>query len=127
MKKFTTTILLSIYLLSATEAHQFLKLPVIFYHFAEHKTTNRTISFIDFLAIHYLHGTPRDKDNDRDMQLPFKTCVNINNTLPAAPVPHLVQLPSIKELAVKTKRVNPKNLFILSSHSTDIWQPPKFS
>lgn len=127
MKKLITISLLSIYLLSATEAHQLLKLPVIFYHFAEHKQVDKTISFVDFLAMHYLHGSPPDKDYERDMQLPFKACVNINTILPVAPIPHIVKIPLLKEVVLKTKRASSKNSFTYSPYLADIWQPPKLS
>ena len=73
LKKLVTIFVFAVYLFSVTEAHQLLKLPVIFQHYAEHKTENDKISFLEFLAMHYLHGSPNDKDRDRDMQLPFKT------------------------------------------------------
>lgn len=41
-------------------------------HFHEHKRENKNVSFWGFLKLHYLPGHPDDKDDDDDMQLPFK-------------------------------------------------------
>ncbi len=73
MKKIIAISFLLVYLFSTTEAKQLLKLPLVFQHFKEHQKENKTISFLHFLKIHYLQGSPRDKDYNRDMQLPFKT------------------------------------------------------
>lgn len=51
---------------------QFLKLPVFFQHFAEHKQLDQKINLFDFLSMHYWGEDMNDQDNDRDMQLPFK-------------------------------------------------------
>jgi len=44
LKKITAILLLGIYLLAATEAHQLLKLPKVFEHFAEHQLEDKNIS-----------------------------------------------------------------------------------
>jgi len=67
---------LAIYLLSATEAHQLLKVPVMVSHFSEHKKENTNINFISFIVLHYLSGNVKDSDYERDMQLPFKDSDN---------------------------------------------------
>ncbi|MDJ1482952.1 hypothetical protein QNI16_20790 [Cytophagaceae bacterium YF14B1] len=51
---------------------QFLKLPVFFQHYEEHKQRDQNISLFDFLSMHYWGEDMNDQDNDRDMQLPFK-------------------------------------------------------
>ncbi|MBZ5856720.1 hypothetical protein [Flavihumibacter profundi] len=126
MKKVITIFFLTVYLLSTTEAHQLLKLPVVFEHFKEHRQEDKSISLLHFLAIHYLHGSPRDKDYDRDMQLPFKTsndCISV--TAPAF-IPLSVELSVIQPVDLPQK----KNFiiddqFILPPYLSIIWQPPK--
>lgn len=127
MTKTAAIFFLSIYLLSATEAHQLFKLPVIFAHFKEHKKEDSSITFMRFLDIHYMHGSPKDKDYDRDMQLPFKTSADCASSVSPAFVPFFVQhaAPAPIELTVKNTAVT-QNQFLLSSYLASIWQPPKF-
>lgn len=69
---------MALLLLTQTELHQLLKLPILVEHFQEHKALNKDISLLDFLKEHYLGHTVIDNDYQRDMQLPFKTtdCVS---------------------------------------------------
>ena len=125
LKKLLTIFLLIMYLFSTTEAHQLLKLPVVFEHYAEHKTENSNISFLEFLDMHYMHGNPNDKDRDRDMQLPFKT-----SDYCACAVTAFVSLIQQISIGNPDKIINlqyriPKNDFINSSYLSNIWQPPK--
>ena len=62
LKNLIAIFLLVTYLFSATELHQVLKLPVIFQHFAEHKKQNKQLTLLEFLDIHYMHGSPMDAD-----------------------------------------------------------------
>lgn len=54
-----------------------MKLPVLFAHYHEHQLRNTNISVMEFLCMHYWGQDANDDDNDRDMQLPYKT-VNIH-------------------------------------------------
>ncbi|NNU33092.1 hypothetical protein HK413_00860 [Mucilaginibacter sp. S1162] len=95
MKKFAAILLLTAYLFSTTELHQLLKLPVVFEHFAEHRKKNKNISFLQFPDMHYLHGSPKDKDYNEDMKLPFKTADNCTATVSPVLIPQVVQAPAI--------------------------------
>lgn len=55
-----------------TELHEFVKLPVLFEHFAEHQERDATVNFMEFLSMHYWGTDLNDDDDSRDMQLPFK-------------------------------------------------------
>jgi len=66
------TILTGFFLLSTTELHQFLKLPVLLKHFQVHKKQDKSLSLLDFLALHYSQDHPIDNDDSEDNQLPFK-------------------------------------------------------
>ncbi len=127
LKKITAILFLSIYLLSVTEAQQLLKLPVIFQHFAEHRLIDKNISFLAFLDMHYMHGSPKDNDYDRDMQLPFKTAGDCISAISPAFVPativHSIEIP---ELVLHKKIFIQKDQLLISSYLANIWQPPKY-
>ncbi|TFF40686.1 hypothetical protein [Mucilaginibacter psychrotolerans] len=126
MKKFAAIFLLTAYLFSTTELHQLLRLPVVFEHFAAHQQKNKNISFLQFLDIHYMHGSPKDKDYSEDMKLPFKTADNCASMVSPVVIPpvahllenHIVHIPE-KELYI------PKDELIPSSYLSRVWQPPK--
>ncbi|MBS1667992.1 MAG: hypothetical protein JST58_11505 [Bacteroidetes bacterium] len=127
MKKGITIFFLAIYLLSTTEAHQLLKLPVVFMHFQEHRQENKNLSLLQFLDMHYMHGSPRDKDYDRDMQLPFKTTSCCLSTITTAYVPLQVQYAILAPILDSSKTPSfAKPPFIPSSYLSKIWQPPKY-
>lgn len=124
MKKFTAICLLLTFLLAATELNQLLKLPIMLEHFAEHKNLNNTISFLDFLYMHYTGHDINDNDEDKDMQLPFKShdcnSVQVQSLPTQSEFSDLNRIPvSEKNLPVyKTRNFN-------SSYPSSIWQPPK--
>lgn len=110
---------------AGTELHQLLKLPVLLQHFQEHKKEEKDISLFRFIVLHYFSGSKKDKDYDRDMQLPFKTadCTTLVST---AAQPHHIQAER-PEFFIKRSYPAVKNNSILQSHLSDIWQPPKIS
>jgi hypothetical protein len=126
LKNCITILFLAGYLFSVTEAHQLLKLPVVFQHFSEHQQEDKNISLLQFLAMHYLHGSPKDKDYDRDMQLPFKTAGDCLATITPAFVPVTVEL-NLEQPVIILQQVNivKPAQFILSTYLSNIWQPPK--
>ncbi len=126
MKKTTAILFFAIYLLSATEAHQLLKLPLVFEHYKEHQKEDGHLSMVVFLVMHYMHGSPKDKDYDKDMQLPFKTQDDCVSSISPAYEPefaaHDVPAPAILNTR---KSFILKNQFLLSSYLANIWQPPR--
>ncbi len=126
MKKASAILLFTIYFLSSTEAHQLLKLPVIFQHFQEHKKESKSITLLQFLDMHYMHGSPRDADYERDMQLPFKTFGDCVSVIANAYVPVTFQIvqPRLIELPAK-KIFIPQDRFTHAAYCCNIWQPPK--
>jgi len=126
LKKLTAILFLTVYLLSATEAHQLLKLPVVFEHFAEHKKTNKSITFLQFLDMHYMHGCPKDRDYERDMQLPFKTADDCIAAISPAFIPAAIQPVTVPSIEIPGRNLYiPRDQFIPSSYLSRIWQPPK--
>jgi hypothetical protein len=65
------TIVLAL-LAQTTELHEFVKLPILFQHYAEHQQRDSKLKFMEFLSMHYLGDDMNDDDNSRDMELPFK-------------------------------------------------------
>lgn len=120
-----TILCFSAIIIAGTELHQLLKLPVLVQHFQEHKKEDKNISLVKFIIIHYFSNSPRDKDYDRDMQLPFKMadCTTLIS-VPAQPQSIAAERP---EFFIKRSYPAVKNNRILSSHLADIWQPPKYS
>jgi hypothetical protein len=102
------------------------KLPVVFQHYIEHKQEDKNISMFAFLYMHYLCGSPKDKDYERDMQLPFKSSSFCITATVADFVPSTVQLSLLKPVEINQKKLY--GYFITSIPSSSIapiWQPPK--
>jgi hypothetical protein len=126
MKKLAAISLVLIYAISFTEIHQFLKLPVLWQHYAEHQQNDSSITFLEYLSHHYETHANHDGHDDRHGELPFKDfdhcfCV------------HAVTLSQFKfDLQVEFSSFE-KNYacyykkFITSFHLTKIWQPPRIS
>ena len=103
-----------------------LKLPVVFEHFAEHRKENKNISFLQFLDIHYMHGSPKDQDYSEDMKLPFKTADNCVSMASPVVIPRLAHALENQVLHIPEKEMHiPKAELIPSSYLSSIWQPPK--
>ena len=126
MKKIITIFFLIIYLFSVTEARQLLKLPVVFQHFAEHQQEDKNISFFHFLCIHYLHGSPMDKDHDRDMQLPFKTSSEFAlSVVPVLMTDVATNTLSPQLFIISNDFLHTNDSFISSEFGCNIFQPPR--
>lgn len=125
MHRIGATFFLILYLFSTTESYQVLKFPVIVQHFREHKKIDKNIGFFQFLDMHYLHGSPRDSDYERDMQLPFKRS---NHHFTQAPV-HIKDLATTTVAPVffgkSTQYVILDDNSKISLHPSSIFQPPR--
>lgn len=73
MRKFCLGISFLLLLLSATSFNQLFRIPILVAHFVEHQKIDQNIGFLNFLSMHYGGYDQNDEDNDRDMQLPFKS------------------------------------------------------
>jgi hypothetical protein len=126
LKKIISILFLAVYVLSATEAHQLLKLPFIFQHYSDHRQGNSSITFMQFLDMHYMHGSPKDKDYQDDMKLPFKSMDNCTAAFSPAFVPTANPVSEIKIVELtKVKGTLLKPNFIPSAYLSSIWQPPR--
>lgn len=94
-------------------------------HFIEHKALDNRVSLADFLYMHYTDHDINDNDQDKDMQLPFKShndCAFVSFT-PVPNNPEVINLslvPIVTENVAEYKRLNFQSFFLSS-----IWQPPK--
>jgi hypothetical protein len=126
MKKLLAISFLFMYMFSATEVKQLLKIPLIFQHFKEHSSENKAISFLQFMGMHYLHGSPLDKDYSRDMQLPFKTSNDYISCITSGFLPFAVQFSIDRQTRIpEMEKFMNEVHFISSSYLANIWQPPK--
>jgi hypothetical protein len=127
VKALISRLLLVIYLFSATEFSQLLKLPVLVVHFQEHQQKNPSISFFEFLHHHYFVNHADDGDTERDNQLPFQshdTCSSFQ-----APIYlFLTFIPLTPKVVIlpKEKMSFYSDSHLLSAHLDSIWQPPQF-
>lgn len=125
VRKITISFLLLLFLISSTEFHQFLKLPLLFNHFMEHQQKENQ-SFIDFLVMHYGQKSVKDEDYKKDEQLPSKLQMGANLLSIHLFVDHTSF--SLTKPFTENKKVNfisQSFNFISFSLLANIWQPPK--
>jgi len=109
---------------ATTELHQLFKFPALVQHYYEHKAENKNTSLTDFIVLHYFSNAPKDKDYARDMQLPFKMTDCLSSTILTVP-PVISYCAERPDFFIKRSYPAVKNNRIPSSHSAEIWQPPK--
>jgi hypothetical protein len=127
VKKAVAIFFMSIYMLSFSELHQFLRMPVLIQHFVEHRQQDPSISLLAFLNEHYIHQYIHDEDYQRDQQLPFRHadhCVTYTTICCESPVNTTIEVP--------VRTAESKNEFILHNEDNDsllsvadIFQPPR--
>jgi len=71
MRKTLAITLIAIHLLGNTEAAQLFKLPTLISHYFQHRQLDPSVTFIDFLAMHYVGDDGTPADDDIDNQLPY--------------------------------------------------------
>lgn len=82
-----TVFLIWLYSLSISGASELYKVPMLFRHFTEHLSWNRSETVIQFLITHYLEDTTRNGDAQKDSELPFKSVKNYTATIVTGIVP----------------------------------------
>jgi len=128
VKKLSAIFLLSVYLLSATQLSELLKVNALIEHYQETELKNGPVGFLDFLMMHYVTDDGTSQDDDRDCQLPFKShsslvassfsnfIINRNVEITSAPI------------GTAERYFNDYcNPFIRSIYSQQVWNPPKIS
>jgi hypothetical protein len=124
MRKILAILLISIHLTGNTEVGQLFRLPQLVAHFFQHHRQDPSISFFDFVAMHYAGDDGTTADDDIDSQLP---CHNPNhNTIAVAYSPMVKEIASIEVSVHETKVYNSRLLNgVTSKHVLLILQPPR--
>lgn len=124
MRKAIAIFFLFTFMASTAHLYELVKLPEFVGHFVEHKKEDASISFWQFISIHYFKGNVQDADYAKDMKLPFKT-LDHTSTIVVLDVP--VRVFNLKTNTIYTKKSFTKTdpHFYNSSYSAAIWQPPK--
>lgn len=126
MNRLRAICLLVVYVLGATGAHELLKLPALFSHYALHlEERGNQESFFDFLAEHYTHQGDHDTEHSDHHKLPFKAwdnCSRVNQPfMPTLEV--VVQLPVLHML--EPVQAGYRDDRFGQGNPTDIFQPPR--
>lgn len=123
MRHFVTIALIFIYVISFTELHQFLKMPLLVKHFVEHRQLTNDLTIFEFLSLHYNSEAAHDPD---DMELPFKDfghCCFAVQTIVMPSTKIELKEDSVSESFILHSVAYKK--FIPASHLAEIWQPPR--
>ncbi len=125
MKKVFCIFILHIYLFAATDLKEVLKAETLLEHYLETREQDSSVSFFRFIIMHYITDDNNDKDDDRDMQLPFKAH---QHQVSFSPVTYLP--PNISE--VKELLFSPVSTFICCNDNrysvnfySLVWHPPQ--
>ncbi len=124
MKKALIIILAAIHLAGNTEVGQLLRLPELIAHYFQHHRQNSSISFFEFIDMHYGGDDGTDADDEYDKKLP---CHNYNhNTI------SLAFSPMIQHTDIDIQQFDPEIIFSTDLHKNKadkhvllILQPPR--
>lgn len=115
------------YIFSSTAFSELIRIPTLIEHYSEHQVDLKTLTFADFLYMHYVDY--ENHSDDRDSDLPFQS--HSNSALAHYYIP-LVQhgtnyLVSNQQLSVRDQKKNfyDVNTYHSSSYLSAIWQPPR--
>jgi hypothetical protein len=124
MKNPITILLITVHLLAYTDIVQIFKIPNLFLHYQEHHSIDQSISFIDFLELHYVKcNNGKYKDDREDMKLPFKLQQNhINAQALVAFQPTIVS--EIESASYHNLFYSYHSDIIPSIHTTSLLRPP---
>jgi len=125
VKRIFTYILLLAVMANVFSLGQLIKAPVLFEHFKEHKQLDARISFLDFLIHHYSFEEHTDNDGDRDMQLPFKSHLNITSGFDFHGISKTILLPKAIELSMASLQATRYRLGLPTSYQLSQFKPPR--
>lgn len=127
MRKSSIIFFLFLYLFSSTAFSELLRVPLLIEHYSEHQEKEKSISFSDFLRMHYLDH--EDHKDDADSDLPFQSHSGSEMVYWYVP---LVQFNTNCFLANQSfndqfekMKMDPADSFLSSSFLSSIWQPPR--
>ena len=99
------------------------RLPVLVEHFSEHKKLVGDISFWEFLVMHYNTNVSHDAD---DNKLPFKDPAH-SFTAPTVAIPIYKIILGDTQMVTEVSRVSTYQETFITSHLSDIFQPPRIA
>jgi len=125
MRKISSTFFVLLYVFASTELHQLMRLPILIDHFVEHRLDTPTISFSDYIALHYSGDNQTETEIGRDSQLPFKNanCPEVFITIGMPPEEFPEATTQVFGLAPDV--IVPHSSTITSAVQVSIWQPPR--
>lgn len=127
MKKSVAIFLLTVYLFSATDLKELLKIEVVIEHLQEHQKNDRSVTLFQFLVMHYITDDGNSKDNATDEKLPFKSH-EVYSVVSFVSVPN-----QIASLAFNAFPIIKDDFFveddslIFTNYHALVWHPPQFS
>jgi len=127
LKKTAAILLATIYLLSATETGELLKIPLLAAHYYVHKGEDSNIGITAFLIQHYCTEDGTDSDTAEDRQLPFKSAEQFSTALFVSPVPPSHLIISRPETSYNHTFVTRDESLLPIFYLASIWQPPRIS
>jgi hypothetical protein len=130
IKKITAILFLSLHLFHSTALTEIFKINILVQHFHEHQKNDENIGFTRFLIMHYLTDDLNDKDNDRDMQLPFKSAgiTRVFNSIQGY-LSGQYSSPVVQSFVLDERDLylSVKDMFIITDYQSLVWHPPNFS
>lgn len=126
MRKILIIAFLSIHLLGNTEIGQLFRFPQLISHFFQHHRQDPSISFFEFMALHYFGDDGTTADDDIDNKLPFHNITH--NTISIAYVPMVKQIITNRYFVWETTEYpNQMRIGIGTKHVQLILQPPRLA
>ena len=126
MKRTLSIVLLFVYLFSATDFKELLKVNILFEHFSETKENTPLLSFSSFLLMHYVTDDNNSTDNDRDSQLPYKSGKPENNVQTVQYAFEQTSTTVCSQYVIIDNTVfSYRNLMIPSNYQALVWHPPQ--
>lgn len=120
MRRGSAIIFLILYMLSATETDELLKLPTLFAHYTQH-THEHSLGFTDYLINHY--ATP-GTDNSSEKQLPFHNTDTHSFLFLFYPLRTIFLVEKNVFLLLQKDFFVPTSCILPCRFSRSVWQPP---
>lgn len=128
MRRISLLFILFAYLSSVTEVHELFKAANLFAHYAQHLEHDDSLSFGDFLSMHYAENSEHASSEEHSESLPFKS-----NHTSTALISFVALIPAIGFEAIPLwviEAATPVSFYkpiAASARVSAIWQPPKLS
>lgn len=126
LKKSISIFLLCLYVFTAFQISEYIKLPLLVEHYIEHQQENPKLNFIEFFSAHYAQNLVVDFENHT--KLPFKS--HQSDCACSSIVTFCVPIQSFnfehKLFLNEYKKPSFVYSFVfISNFQSSIWQPPK--